>query len=66
MRLSENEYTCRPCDDRLTGADGIEMVRDVELGYRASERMDFLEDETDIRYWADLAVTETMNRGANR
>lgn len=72
-RYSDGSYDYRPCDDRtIDGVDievhaahdaGIPFVRDVELGNRVSELwMDTLEDERDIRFWADLAQCEAMNR----
>jgi hypothetical protein len=38
--------------------DWITTVQDVELGYRAAERLDFMEDVLDVRHWAGLAQLE--------
>jgi hypothetical protein len=60
-RISDREYTCRPDDDRLLGTvlyeelSPLEMVRDAELGIRASEMLDTLEDAMTITFYCDKA-----------
>lgn len=67
-RINDREYTCRPDDDRLLATvfyeelSPLEMVRDVELGLRASERVDYLEDFEDVVWWACKAQTTALNR----
>lgn len=36
------------------------LIRDVELGYRASEKLDILEDENEISWWAEQAQLEAL------
>lgn len=65
-RLSDREFT-RPPDqgarERRAGDDPQESIQDVELGYRASERLDFMEDRLDVRFWADSAQFAAILRG---
>lgn len=60
MRISSKEYTSHPEHDRIVEHDCgnprcYTLLRDVELGVRVSERIDMLEDETDISWWATVA-----------
>jgi hypothetical protein len=51
-------WTHRPdCDDenRPGVVNTITTIQDHELGFRASERLDFMEDKIDIRHWSVLA-----------
>jgi hypothetical protein len=64
-RYADGSYDVVPGIDRLIDGrmedDGsLPMVRDVELGNRASEMLDMLEDRHEVVYWADLAVTRAM------
>ena len=61
MRINDREYTNNIHHDRLLATvfyeevSPLEMVRDVELGFRASEMIDCLENAMDITFWCDKA-----------
>lgn len=66
-RYPDGSYDVVPgIDRRIDGGledDGsCPLVRDWELGQRASEMLDMLEDDREIRFYADLAVVLAMDK----
>jgi hypothetical protein len=47
-------------DPWLVQPGTLVLVRDFELGQRASEHLDMWEDEADIRWWAELARMQAL------
>jgi hypothetical protein len=64
MRYEDGSYDVNVHHDRLVDEthDGLELVRDVELGVRASQRLDGLEDEQDVEWRAEQARLEAVFR----